>query len=230
MLIDTLQLSDARTIALIGGGGKTTLMWRLAAEARALQKRVLVTTSTHIFPPADGQCDRFISPQSEEELLAALGQDGITCAAYPDQFGKCTGLPANLFFAAQKNTDLLLYEADGAKRLPLKVHRPKEPVLHTNTDVTLILVGLSAIGKPVRRTIHLWDRHDAFRSCPDRPVTADDIVLLINEAISAGGLRGAQTRIILSQADTVPNGVIRPLLERLRHDGRPVFALSPARR
>lgn len=40
-------------LSLVGAGGKTTLMFRLAAEAKALGLRVLVTTSTRILclPP-----------------------------------------------------------------------------------------------------------------------------------------------------------------------------------
>ena len=41
--------------AIIGGGGKTSLMNRLAAELSAAGSRVIICTSTHIWRPADLQ-------------------------------------------------------------------------------------------------------------------------------------------------------------------------------
>ena len=42
--------------------------------------------------------------------------------------------------------DLVLVEADGAKRLPLKVPRGNEPIIPDNTDLILCVSGLSAAG------------------------------------------------------------------------------------
>ena len=47
-------------IAFVGGGGKTTAMFRLARELKELGKKVLVTTTTNIFVPEPGQCDVFM--------------------------------------------------------------------------------------------------------------------------------------------------------------------------
>ena len=41
-------------ICLVGGGGKTTVMYELAAAWAACGRKVLVLTSTHILCPADG--------------------------------------------------------------------------------------------------------------------------------------------------------------------------------
>ena len=42
--------------------------------------------------------------------------------------------------------DLVLVEADGSRRLPLKVPRPGEPVLPENADMILCIAGLSSAG------------------------------------------------------------------------------------
>ena len=41
-------------ICIVGGGGKTTVMYELAAAWAACGCKVLVLTSTHILQPADG--------------------------------------------------------------------------------------------------------------------------------------------------------------------------------
>ena len=50
-------LHKPAVIAFVGGGGKTTAMFRLAHELKALGKKVLVTTTTNIAQPEPGQCD-----------------------------------------------------------------------------------------------------------------------------------------------------------------------------
>ena len=228
-LTERLKLTNARTIALIGAGGKTTLLWRLAGEARARGETTLVTTATHILRPAPGQCDRFVSPVDEDELRAALACGGLTCAGYPDANGKCTGLLPALFATGQAAADRVLYEADGAKRLPLKVHRADEPVLHPATDAVVLVLGLSALGRPVRETVHRWELCGALRERPDAAVTADDIVLLAREAIRAAGLTPVHTRIVLGQADTAPAAQAEAIARSLRADGWRVWALSPGK-
>ena len=46
-----LSVKRHRVIALTGGGGKTSVMFRLADELADMGKTVIVTTTTHIFNP-----------------------------------------------------------------------------------------------------------------------------------------------------------------------------------
>ena len=50
-LKDSLQLPERGVFALIGGGGKTSSMYRLAQEYSGEGKTVLCTTTTHIMAP-----------------------------------------------------------------------------------------------------------------------------------------------------------------------------------
>ena len=94
-----LHLSD--TVAVIGAGGKTTALWRLAEERRDAGAPVLVTTSTHILIPADGVCDTFVSPDTADALLRCCKPAQSICSGYPCGEGKCTGLSPSLFAAAR---------------------------------------------------------------------------------------------------------------------------------
>ncbi len=53
MLTDALDLGPREVVALVGGGGKTTLMYRLLAELRARRVRAAGATTTKIMPPAE---------------------------------------------------------------------------------------------------------------------------------------------------------------------------------
>ena len=83
-LRELLEIGPGLT-ALIGGGGKTTLMYHLASELRQ-QGTVLVCTTTKIWPPAHLRvCTE------EGTLREELRRRGIACAGMPAEQGK---LPA----------------------------------------------------------------------------------------------------------------------------------------
>ena len=67
-----------KCIAIIGAGGKTTAL-RTLAHAFAAQ-RVLVTTSTHIFPLTPPDCRISLIDPTPDTLLAQLRLPGAVCA------------------------------------------------------------------------------------------------------------------------------------------------------
>lgn len=201
LLHRALQLQASDTVAIIGAGGKTTALWRLARERRMAGQSVLVTTSTHIFVPAADQCDRFDAPQNAAALLAQCAPGKILCAGYPAENGKCTGLSPALFAAALASGLRPLYEADGAKRLPAKLHGKHEPVIHAGTDQVLLLAGLSALGQPVSQVCHRFACSARMAAQPDRPFDCEDLLETLRDGVAACGLPKARIRILLNQAD-----------------------------
>ena len=152
--------------ALIGGGGKTTLMDTLAAELRR-RGTVIVTTSTHIRRPADYPV---LTSGDEKAVSAALARSGAVCVAAESVEGKLTA-PALSFEALSALADFVLVEADGAKRLPLKAHAPHEPVIPPNVRQTIYVVGADGFGRPIRQICHRPERYAALCGAAE-----DDIV------------------------------------------------------
>ena len=161
MLADSLP---GRT-AIIGGGGKTTLMLALAKELADRRQSVLLTTTTHLAWPAPKYCD-MISPKSVEELNRAAAPGRIVLAGYPSSEKRMVGLSPELF--AQSDYDYILCEADGSHRLPLKVHQAGEPVIPPGTELVIQVAGLSALGKTVEKTVH---RYPLLGLSPEEVVT-----------------------------------------------------------
>ena len=112
---DALQITRGVT-AIIGGGGKTSLLYRLADELRT-RGSVIVATSTHIWPPAH-------LPFSER----AGRVSDVLCVGTPGDSGKLAA-PAQSFSELARLADFLLVEADGSAGRPLKAHLPHEPVV-----------------------------------------------------------------------------------------------------
>ena len=135
--------------ALIGGGGKTTLMETLAGELES-SGRVVMTTTTHIRRPA--HCETLMDA-TEDEVRAALARCRILCVAGREENGKlcAPGLPLETL---ARLADYVIVEADGARMLPLKAHAPHEPVIPKEAGCVLCVVGARGFDRPIREAVH----------------------------------------------------------------------------
>lgn len=130
-------------VSLAGAGGKTSTIRRLAWEAMGRGLRVLVVTTTHMARP--GAFGAFGG--NVDEIRTVLGCDGLAVAGRLAENGKIAFTGWKLYGEACALADLVLVEADGSRRLPLKVPRAGEPVIPDNTDMILCLSGLVSLGK-----------------------------------------------------------------------------------
>jgi probable selenium-dependent hydroxylase accessory protein YqeC len=147
-------------IALVGAGGKTTTMFRLAAELAARGERVITTTTTHIYPPAPEQTGALVlaaelAPLREQAAAALVTHRHITAAAGKAPEGKLRGLPPD-WIADLRNPRggaTVLVEADGAKGRLIKAPAEHEPVLPAEADLVLLLASAEALGQPLSNAI-----------------------------------------------------------------------------
>lgn len=172
MNISALLEVEKGVTALIGGGGKTTLMYTLAEELRR-RGTVLVTTSTHIQRPE--QYPTLLTADAAA-VTAALATHGVVCVAGETAEGKLCA-PALSFELLAALADFVLVEADGSKRLPLKAHAPHEPVIPANARRTVYVVGADGFGHPIRQVCHRSERYAALCGAAE-----DDIVTPALEA------------------------------------------------
>ena len=186
-LFSTLHLTDAHSIAICGAGGKTTLLYALAEEARQQNKRVIVTTSTHILQPADTDFLHFYAENQLESLESVCISGQISVIGTPCAQNKITGVSPVMVDAAMQACDLFLYEADGSKRLPVKCHNASEPVVWFGTDAAVCVLGLSAYGNRACDCCHRWQLDPLFAAHPDKLLDADDFVRLALECRRAAG-------------------------------------------
>ena len=177
-------------ISLVGGGGKTTLLYALARHYSAQGQRVLVSTTTHIQRPDANYA-------TDEAARDALWQAGTyAVAGEPAGSGKLTMPPHLADWMAEADTVLL--EADGAKRHPCKAPAAHEPVLLRSSDIVL-----SAVGKPLQDVcLRLEAACTLLAVPPETPLTPALLAKLL--ASEAGGRKCVGTRkfyAVLNQAD-----------------------------
>ena len=158
--------------AVIGSGGKTSLLRHLARE---LPGTVLLCTTTHFFPFPD--LPLLIDP-SREALCEALRQHRIVCAGCIEkESGKLTALP----YALDGLADFVLCEADGSRGLPLKAHAPHEPRIPPGKHLTVQVVGLSGIGQRAEHAAHRIERYTAIAGiAADETVTVKAAATALN--------------------------------------------------
>lgn len=184
MEISSILEVERGVTALIGGGGKTTLLYTLAKELRR-QGTVIVTTSTHIRPPT--QYPTLLCADSAA-VVVALREHGAICVAAPGKAeGKLTAPNMELDTLASL-ADFVLVEADGAKGLPLKAHAPHEPVIPSCTKKTIYVLGADGFGHPIHEVCHRPERYAALcGASPAAPVTpAMAARVLLAEGYGAG--------------------------------------------
>lgn len=149
MLISSFLHVGRGVTALIGGGGKTTLMLTLAEELKK-NGTVIVTTSTKIRAPEQYET---LMDADEDAVRAALARGRVVCVADRSEKGKLCA-PQLSFASLAALADYVIVEADGARGLPLKAHEAHEPVIPKNAQRVIMVMGADGIGKPIAQTCH----------------------------------------------------------------------------
>lgn len=144
---DFVNDGKKHTICLVGGGGKTTVMYELAAAWAACGCKVLVLTSTHILQPADG------SFAADATAVQNLWQQGRYAVIGTPEFatGKLTLPPQSVYEALKLQADVILCEADGSRHHPCKVPAEYEPVILPDSDIVLAVAGMDALGNSLQQ-------------------------------------------------------------------------------
>lgn len=155
MISKLFNIENSDLVVMIGGGGKTSMINRLADELLADGKRVILTTSTKIFPPSappgtvllKEQCDHFypaVRSLIQSQKFAVLG-------SRINHLGKIIGLsPEEIDFLKSGDfADIILVEGDGARNKPFKAPRMLEPVIPETATLVVPVVGIDCLGKPL---------------------------------------------------------------------------------
>jgi probable selenium-dependent hydroxylase accessory protein YqeC len=199
-------------VSLIGAGGKTTSLFRLAKELRETGGKILVTTTTKMSKPARPHVDRLFLVEDADALLSATSQipsPAILGAGYKvDDEGKLLGLPSTWLDRLEQSGqfDSILVEADGAASRLLKVPSEIEPMVPSRCHLTIWVMAIKVLGKPLEPN---WV-HRVERAIPllgvvaGTLVTKDLIIRLVQDPLGClKGIPPASRKVaLLNQADS----------------------------
>jgi probable selenium-dependent hydroxylase accessory protein YqeC len=152
-LKEALGLKSKDVISLVGAGGKTTLMFRLARELFEEGKKVITTTTTRIMEPSPEETVSLFVNSKDEEIKRFVNRylgeyRHITIASENLGEGKLKGISPSLVddLCRSEVLDFMIIEADGSAGLPVKAPREGEPVIPSNTTLLVALLGIDGVG------------------------------------------------------------------------------------
>ncbi len=192
-------LGARELVAIVGAGGKTTILHTLGRELAGEGHKVVLTTTTRMAPDqVTGPVCWSTDPSTVEAafvpgapLFVLSGRDA----------GKVAGLtPAavdRLFSTAR--VDHLVVEADGARTMSIKAPAAHEPVIPPASTTVVVVMGADALGRPFGEVAHRIERITALTG-----LTADDTVTPERAAAillhREGGLKSVppQARVVVA--------------------------------
>jgi probable selenium-dependent hydroxylase accessory protein YqeC len=175
-IADALELGDHAMVALVGGGGKTTLLHTLGDQLRG---RIVLTTTTRM--AADEHGGHRVLLGADDATVFAAAADGTVVVWRRLDGSKALGVEPLRCDAWFDRIDHLIVEADGSRGRPFKAPGPFEPVIPSASTHVVTVVGADALGRVIADQCHRPLRVAALAGCgADRrldPALAATVIL-----------------------------------------------------
>ena len=228
-LTDALRMAPDEVVALVGGGGKTTAMFRLARDVVEGGGRAITTTTTRIFgaqialAPAHVPAASVTRGRLSAEL--ALHRHVLVIGATDAGSGKAEGISLDLFrqVRAWFPDVCLLNEADGSRMRPFKAPADYEPVIPADTTLVVVVVGADVLGRSLDAAhVHRPELVATLSGAPmGAPVTPAIVARVL--ADPQGGRKGvpadARVVVLINKVEGLPSRApARETAERLLRD------------
>jgi len=210
---EAFDIKKGEVISLVGGGGKTTLMFAMARELSFAGGLVVTTTTTRIFEPLPSQTQVLYLDSDEKKIIDWIKQNTgnynhVTVAKNKLTSGKLAGIGTGTAIKISKlaHVTATIIEADGASRKPLKAPNATEPVIPENTSLVVPVVGIDALGQPLSQdNIFRPEIASALTGLPlGETVTSESVAVLVTH--ERGLIKGspATARIVpfINKVDT----------------------------
>jgi molybdenum cofactor cytidylyltransferase len=225
-LADALGMTGDDVVAMVGGGGKTTAMFRLAHEMVEKGGRAITTTTTRIFAAQIALAPAHVraADATRESVLAALAahRQVLVIGAPNPGTGKADGVSLDLFRRLRSWCPgvCILNEADGSRMRPFKAPAEHEPVIPADTTLVVPVVGADVFGKRLDGDhVHRPELVSALSGAPLGTPITPEIVARVLAHLEGGRKRvpvGARVVALINKVETLPDRTpARETAERL---------------
>jgi molybdenum cofactor cytidylyltransferase len=216
-LRNLFNISSQNIIAFVGGGGKTSAMFRLASEIVADGGQVVTTTTTRIFAAQTRLAP--VHVQSVPDLLTACQHHPhVLLTGEVQTEGKAFGIEAATVCELKDSlpNHNILIEADGSRMRPFKAPAEHEPVIPACTTLVIPVVGIDALGKPLdAEHIH---RPEQVRAIYDGDIVTPEMIAAVLVSTQGGRKSvpaGARVIGLINKVETADQMVAAREIARL---------------
>ena len=218
-------MTGDEVVALVGGGGKTTAMFRLAREVVEKGGSAITTTTTRIFAAQIALSPAHVAAAdaTRERVSAALAAHWQVLVIGPTNAsdGKADGVSLDLFRHLRNWCPgvCILNEADGSRMRPFKAPAEHEPVIPPETTLVVPVVGADVFGKPLdAEHVHRPELVSALSGAPmGTPITPEIVARVL--AHPEGGRKnvpaGARVVALINKVESLPDR--KPARETAEH-------------
>ena len=214
-LAEALDMKGNEVVALVGGGGKTTAMFRLAREMVEKGGRAITTTTTRIFAAQIALAPVHVSVDAatEQSVSAALAARGHVLVIGPTDAttGKADGVSLELFRSLRHwcPDACILNEADGSRMRPFKAPADHEPVIPEETTLVVPVVGADIFGKTLdAHHVHRPELVSRLSGAPlGTPITPEVVarVVVHLDGGRKGVPPGARVVVMINKVESLPD-------------------------
>ncbi len=212
-LADDLGLGAHEHVAIVGGGGKTTVMHTLG---RQLPGARVLTCTTKMGHDQTGGLPTLLGPSDGELVDAATTGPVVAWKAIDGQ--KAIGVDPETCDRWFDLVDHVIIEADGSRRRPFKAPADYEPVVPSTTTMMVSVIGADALGRVIADQCHRPMRVAALADCtPYERLSPEAAATVILHERGARKERppGARFAVVISKVDHKSAGFVDQLHQAL---------------
>jgi len=212
LLQDALGMTLGEMVSLIGAGGKTTTMLRLANELRDRGCKVLVTTTAKITKPTKPHIDRLFLVDELQALVDICDEIAapviIAAGCGVNQEGELQGMPVAWLDRLNQNAafDAILVEAGSAAGRLLAIPTDEEPGIPESSQATVWIVAIKVLGKPLSEgwVYHASRARDLLNLPVEATVNQEILLQLLEhpDGCLKGTPTGSRRIALINQADS----------------------------
>jgi probable selenium-dependent hydroxylase accessory protein YqeC len=237
-LVDAFAIEKGDVVSLVGAGGKTTVLYALSMELRRRGLSVVATCTTHMqlsrsgttAPPlvVVGEVDNWLAA-----VKTALSRYGsVTVIENRDREDKLQGIDPVMIDPLRSLADCVVIEADGARGRSLKAPADHEPVVTGETTVSVVIVGMDALGEPLQeRFVHRLEIvKELSRARPAGEITNEVVAAAVVDGYFPKLPRSSRKIVFLNKANEDRLKAAETLARGLLARGAPAVVFGEALR
>jgi probable selenium-dependent hydroxylase accessory protein YqeC len=177
-LAEDIAVGFHEHIALVGGGGKTTLLHGLAEQ---LTGSVVLTSTTRMASDQHQGRPVLLAPTTSEIVAASNHSPVMAWKSVKGE--KALGVTPECCYVWLGFVDHLIDAAEGSRQRPFKAPAGHEPVIGNTTTTMISVIGADALGRVIGDQCHRPLRVAALAGCTpyERLTPAGAATVLLHE-------------------------------------------------